>query len=476
MAKEEKKKPVSSITQLIESISPYYSNPDNKPKSYNLIYDSSTEALEPIYFFVLDLMNDFGLAPEKLLDTFASTPGGTHFSEIGMKATRMQEEAQKMLGSVNTVLRSVLNVLYDLRDFKIRLSHYEGLRSKKKGEREAAMLSLKQIWMDKVDIAKGNSSIKAMALGQAGYQTLIDAFLIVKDEDIKGGDGKELDLNDRIKRIVKARIIEFNYWLSNSEKELQKRYDIEKSYLKSQVSSLKLYIRWIKPYLQTAAQLEMKDNPTEAALVSIFNTVKLELTLLGKNEIKPGDLALAGEFPREFKQMAEKGKFKRKYYSCVLVDFTFRAIPRQGGIFSGRSEISLKGYALNEEEYKKLKQEWENSYLRDALTLIRGATDDSIEKMQEEIESYLEEDEPKDKKEKEKSNDQSNPFLALIGHYESSSPKSKDKKKDEKIDNVTPDSWVEKNYFRKKAVEDSDGKAFTLFDIYKKVHGMASFT
>ena len=36
--------------------------------------------------------------------------------------------------------------------------------------------------MDKVDIAKGNSSIKAMALGQAGFQTLMDAFLFVKDE------------------------------------------------------------------------------------------------------------------------------------------------------------------------------------------------------------------------------------------------------------------------------------------------------
>ena len=33
-----------------------------------------------------------------------------------------------------------------------------------------------------VDINKGNSSIKAMALGQAGFQTLIDAFLASKDE------------------------------------------------------------------------------------------------------------------------------------------------------------------------------------------------------------------------------------------------------------------------------------------------------
>ena len=72
-------------------------------------------------------------------------------------------------------LRSVLNIIYDLKEFRIRLSHYDDLKTEKK---EAAILALKQIWMDKVDIQKGNSSIKAMALGQAGFQTLIDAFLL----------------------------------------------------------------------------------------------------------------------------------------------------------------------------------------------------------------------------------------------------------------------------------------------------------
>ena len=56
-------------------------------------YDTTAETVEAIYFFILDLMNDFGLNVEKLVDNFTSTPGSQHFSEMGMKATRMQEEA-----------------------------------------------------------------------------------------------------------------------------------------------------------------------------------------------------------------------------------------------------------------------------------------------------------------------------------------------------------------------------------------------
>ncbi|MEX2017509.1 MAG: hypothetical protein WD876_03480, partial [Candidatus Pacearchaeota archaeon] len=293
-----------------------------KPISeHKLIYDSSSETLEPIYFFILDLMNDFGLSPEKYVDTFTSSPGSGHFSELGQKATAMQQQGTKLLADINTVLRSILNIIYDLREFKIRLQSYEDFRSKDKNRAQAAVLSLKQIWLDKVDIQKGNSSVKAMALGQAGFQTLIDAFLFINSVE----DADNLDLNERVKRIAKARILEFNDWLQNSGNELKKRYEIEKTYLKSQVNSLKLYARWAKPYLRAAMKLEMKEYGREQpALVKVFNTLLLELTLLGKSELKVRELALEGKLPSEFKNL----KLKKNFLSCVLVDFRFRGIPQ----------------------------------------------------------------------------------------------------------------------------------------------------
>ncbi|MCK4647835.1 hypothetical protein KAT24_02810, partial [Candidatus Pacearchaeota archaeon] len=390
--------------------------------------------------------------------------------ELGQRATIMQQQATKILGDTNTVLRSVLNIIYDLKEFRIRLEHYKGLKSKDENEKDSSILALKQLWMDKVDIAKGNSSIKAMALGQAGFQTLIDAFLVAKD--IKDVD--KIDLNDRIKRILKPRILEFNSWVEQSEKELSKRYELEKNYLKSQVNSLKLYSRWVKPYLIAAQQLESKQGGREPALVKTFNTILLELTLIGKRKIDAKEESLKGNFPKDFIKL----KPKRDYYNCILVDFIFRGIPQRAGqqphyTFGGKAEITFRGYALNEDELKKFEEELEKSEVNDVLTLIEGTTTESLEQLQEEINFFLEENENKGEKTKPK--DESNPFFALIGKYDKKEGK-KEEDKEKKKTIIKPDDFIESEHLRAFAAENAKETSFDLFDIYKKSHGMPSYT
>jgi len=470
---------VKAIHEIIQEISPYYAKRTKQFKEkkdglidhieetkHLLVYDSSTETLEPIYFWLVDLMNNIFSDVTKLVDNFSSSPGSGHFSELSGKATIMQQQGQNMLAQVNTILRSVLNIIYDLKDFRIRLQSYNDLKSEDKNRKEAADLSLKQIWMDKVDIQKGNSSVKAMALGQAGFQTLIEAFLVAKDAE----SAEKIDLNDRVKRIVKARIEEYNIWLSQSEKELRKRYELERTYLKSQVNSLKLYSRWAKPYLKAAFALEQKEQGRNPDFVNAFNTILLELTLLGKSEIKP---------PKEIGNI----KLARKYYKCTLVDFYFRGIPQRVSqqshfAFGGRTEVTFRGYVLNEDELKKLEKEIEKSDLGDVLNLIEGTTTESIDKLQEEIDFFIKEKDEGEKK-KEKPKDTSNPFLALIGHYDKG-----EKKKDEKSNNkksnddkpVKPDNWTEKAQVRPFVAGETKTQTFDIFDIYKKAHQMASYT
>ena len=483
---------VATISQIIGKVNPKlyadngkdllkkYGSPDainsdeinEKPLSeHKLVYDSSSETLEPVYFFIVDLMNDLGLNPEKLVDNFSSSPGSGHFAELGQRATVMQQQGAKILGDVNTVLRSVLNIIYDLKEFRIRLNSYDALKSEKK---EAAILALKQLWMDKVDINKGNSSIKAMALGQAGFQTLISAFLFVKDSK----EVEKVDLNEVVKRILHARILEFNDWLLHSEGELRKRYNLEKTYLGSQVNSLKLYARWAKPYLKAAQELEMKEYGKEPALVKAFNTIILELTLLGKKEIKVHDEVLSGNFPKEIEKMKTQ-----KYYSCVLVNFRFRGIPQRVSqqshyVFGGRAEVSFKAYVLREDELKKLNEELDASDIGDVLKLIEGSTGESMAQLQDEINSFLEEKE-EDSKESVKSEDDSNPFTALIGGYDSKSESKKSEKKSEvkkeKV-KIKPENYAEKEYIRKLASKNAEETAFRVFDTYKKAHGMPSYT
>jgi len=484
---------VATLPQIIGKINPLlyaengkellkeYGSAENIPSEkvtpkplakHTLVYDSSAETLEPIYFFILDLMNDFGLAPQKYIDNFSSSPGSGHFGELGQRATIMQQQAAKLMGDVNTVLRSVLNVIYDLKEFRIRLQSYDDLKT---GDKDSAILSLKQIWMDKVDITKGNSSLKAMGLGQAGFATLIDAFLAAKD--LKDVD--KLDLNDRVKRILKPRIHEFYSWLTQSESELRKRYELEKTYLKSQVNSLKLYSRWAKPYLRVAQELESKDMGREAALVKTFNTIILELTLLGKNKIDVESAALQGDLPRELKKM----KIKRGYNGCVLVEFRFRGIPqRMGGqqahyTFGGRTEVTFMSYALNDDELKKIDEELEKSDVSDVLKLVEGATTESLDQLDSEINFFLEE-EPQEKI-KSKSTDSSNPFFALIGKYNEKEPKKKEASTEtvkKVLGPVQPDTFIEKTQLRAFAAHKASATTFELFDVYKKAHSMVSYT
>lgn len=440
--------------------------------SHTIIYDSSAEGLEPIYFYLVDLMSDiFSLKPEKLVDNFSSSPGSGHFAELGQRATIMQQQASKIMGDVNTVLRSVLNIIYDLKEFRIRLEHYNKLKSKDEKDREAAKLSLKQLWMDKVDITKGNSSIKAMAM-QGGFQTLIHAFLSaneVKDVD-------KLDLNDVVKRILKPRVQEFNIWMEQSGEELKKRYELERTYLRSQVNSIQLYSRWVKPYLVAAQQLEMKEQGRNPAMVKSFNTIILELTLLGKKELDVPNEALKGNLSKEFTN-PKIMKGLKKYYSCILVDLTFRGIPQRVSqqahySFGGRTDFTIKSYVMNEDQLNKFEEVLAKSEINDVLKLIEGATTESLKQLQEDIDFFLGEKSSEEKR--EKSVDTSNPFLALFGRY-NEQPKKEEKSGNKKVI-VRPETFIEKKFLRPLAEENAVNTAFTIFDVYKKAHAMPSYT
>jgi len=466
---EKEAKVIDSIQDLIKDISPYYAK-EGDPTVHTLTYESYTESLEPIYYFVLDLMSDFGLKPEKLIDNFSPSPGSSEFGELGTRASVMQQQGSAMLEKINAVLRSVLNILYDLKDFRIRLQSYDDLHASDANIKKSARLALKQLWMDKVDIEKGASSLKGMV--QQGFPILIDAFLSVNNAK----DAEKIDLNDRIKRILFPRVQEFNHWVEQSERELRNRYEIEKNYLKSQVNSLKLYSRWAKPYLLSAKKLEQKASK-DAALVNAFNRTILQLTLLGKRKLKVKDEAISGNFPSDFAKDSFLRKMKRDYYSCVLVDFVFRAVPQGtkagGSTYIGRVDIQFRGYSLNDQEMAKLEQEMEKSDLGDVLRLVNGITDDSLKQIQEDIDFFLEENNPEEKEKKAK--DDSNPFLALIGFYNKPTEKSKPSTKEKDVV-VEKETYFEKTFLRSHTINTAEETAFKLFDIYKKAHGMPSYT
>lgn len=450
----------------------------NPVEKHTLNYDSFGESLEPIYFWIVD--NARG-KKTKLVDNFSATPSSGLFGELGMRATKMQEEAMKILGSVNVVIKSALNIIYDLKEFKMRLETYKDFKSSDKAKKNAAYLSLKQIWLDKVDINRGNTSIKAMAQ-QFDYVTLIDAFMAAESTAqlniTKEGEKGYIDLNERVRRLLLQRFGDFERWIGESEQELTKRFNIEKNYLKSQMASLKLYVRWLKPYLKAAKDMEMTQRDGNADLVNVFNTSILELKLLVEGD-KPQDVTeqiTSGDLPNTFKKLIEKKQIK-EFYTIMTVELSFRQAPERmqqsgGGYgFRGKVDVTFASYALDKTELEIFKKAMEVDDDLDAESLIEQATGESMNLIEKDIREFLEDEKKKDDEgEKE---DDINPFTALFSFLKLDEIVEK-KKEDKDYSKMSKDDDHNK-IVRSLALISARRGCRKLYDIYKKTHGMPAF-
>ena len=438
--------------------------------SFQFLFDAPTSQLEPTYFWLLDFMKDRSGFKEivKVTDNFMSSPGSGHFGEIGMRATKMQEEGMKILGLMNQVIKTIVNLVYDLKEFEIRINNYKRAKADDKKEVESALLALKQIWLDNVDMKKGNTGIKAMTFSQYSFATLLDAFMMVNSKE----DVDKLDLNDRVKRLLEQRIQEFSDWRDLSEKEINKRYEVEKSYLRTEVESLKLYASWARPYLKAAEDLKMKGfENNDPSLVNTFNTAMFELVIMGHKEVKVDGKQEAKDngMPPEFLE-----RKRRKYYQMILVGFEFRGLPQrisQRGDygFGGRIRITMDAYALNEDEKKILEKKIKDDNQDFAFKLIEDASTNPLNQLKEDLDRFLGDKEEKKKEEAKKKED--NPFSALWNIFKFS--KANDKKGEIDVKLLKADSYIEQ-YFRNLASNSAKGTVFAIYDIYKKAHGQAS--
>lgn len=498
---EEEKK----YQEMIAEISPYYKykkslvarkvlGAEIPANVFKLSYSSSAESMEPVYFWLLDFMDGtLGGNVEKISDTFQSTVGSGHFSELMGKATRMQEEGMKVMQTIGVLIKSVINIIYDLKQFEIRLHDYDVANGKdKKANKDSGILALKQTWLDNVDIKRGNSSMKAMTFSQQGaFVTLLNAFFMVNSEE----DIKKADLNEIVKRLLSQRLQEFLEWKKYSELELKKRYDIERHWLKSQVESLKLYSRWATPYFEAAETLRMNQDRTSPDLVNAFNSIVMKLVLFKKDPINientVNDRDWTTKIPRSLIKLTETGKI-RKFFACNIIEFRFRGIPTREGqhyAFGGRTDVAMRSFGLNEEEVELFKDKLKESELNTALKLAQSVTQDSLKEIEKDIEYFTKTVDERDKsEEKEENKSDVNPFSALLGLgtlWGNTSDKKPEKKEDKealkkkekleklKKNGVKPDNYYEK-VVRNLAELKAKKTAFALYDVYKKSHGMGS--
>jgi hypothetical protein len=418
---------------------------------------------------------------EKLTDNFTSSPGSGHFSEMGTRLTKLQEEGMKTYGLLNQTIKNVINLLYDLKEFEIRLAHYKDAKSEDPKQKEGGALALKQIWLDNVDMKRGRGAIHQMA-NEMGFSTLREVFMIANSiDDLKKMSSEEGLINEQVMRILIPRLTEFLKWREYSEKELTKRFKIEKTYLKTQVETIKLQASWIRPYLKAAAELRQKGFDKNPALVNAFSTTMFELTLFGKRKINFEDEVKSGNLPPGFRNY----KLKRDYYSCTLITMTFRGhvgqrVTQKGDYsfaMGGRVDMTFDSYALNEEETNLFEKELSKQDIEESFKFIENTAEESLEQLKEDIDHFLTKEDEIEEKEKEKKNqDDTNPFSALFGFFKKSDKAKKAKKQKKEISElkqIKKDNFIEKSV-RGLAVEGAKKSTYLVYNIYKKAHGMAS--
>jgi len=447
----------------------------NPFEQHKIVYEADDALLEQIYIWIIDniIKRDFfEEGTEKLVDNFVASPGSSYFGEWSTRASQMQQQATSMLGAANQVLKSVLNLIYDLREFKLRLDPYDKLKSKKEVEKEAAILSLKQIWLDTVDMKRGNTAIKALAVSGRegpGFVTLLDAFMAADIYDLE--KVKKMDLNEIVKKVLLQRVFEFNKWITESENDLKKRFEIEKVYLKSQVNSVRLYSRWIKPYLKAATLVEQRGSPS-AALVAAFNMVLFELVLIAKHRYQPAVEVKKGLLPKMFETY--KTYNSRKYIPMAVVEVNFRSTPTKVGQhhrYTGKAEITFTSYALNDDELALLRNQLEKDDLGDAMKFIEGATEESLKQIKDDIEEFIGEGEKKEEEEekKKKEAEETNPFSALFSFF----TKPKEEKKEKALWPIVKDGDYEK-VIRSGAIIDARRRTLKTYNEFKKANNMVT--
>jgi len=452
------------------------------PISYEYELHSFNISLEPYYFWILDFMKKtLGLTVEKIGEELGASVVSQFFGEMSARRQFLEKRGMEILGSVNTVIKSIINLLYDLRELDRRLAVYKDLKSEDEKEREAARITLKRVWMDEVDIKKGPGSINSLTT-QKGFEfiTLRDAFLQVNSL----ADIEKVDLNERVKRILKDRFKEYQKWEEESYKELTQRRKLELSYLKAQVESLRLYSLWARPYLRAAQMLQFKEAKLgDPELIQAFdqNFITIKLRAYSKKYLKEFYKAGPGGLPKKYKPpefIPEKKKAALKaekagphIYTVYEVSFTFRSRPAMvtqsggSGVYRqfGMINIKFEGYLLRPDEFKQLKKMEEV----EAMKFIEGLTKESLAAMREDLEKYLGEIEKLEEKKKEESKPKPiiDRILGIGG--ESSEGESK-------ITFFSTQKLMEEQA-KELALPGAMELLFTIYDVFKKAHKELSF-
>jgi hypothetical protein len=238
---------------------------------------------------------------------------------------------------------------------------------------------------------------------------------------------------------------------------------IEQGLLRSKIESLKLYARWLGPYLKQARELA-QNTKGSASLVNLFNSTVAEVTLLVLREYPVNEDVDRGDLPR-FLLKARR----RDVYSVLLLEFKFRAAPERtaGGAYGyrGRFELTVTSYALNAGELAVLRQALDQDNLDATMQALAGDSGKAIAELVKQVENLVTEP----PKETEPNPEDSNPFASLFAFKNTfGSQNQKAETGGKTLQPLVPDTEIEQ-VIRSQAILDARRRCLRLYNRCKLV-------
>jgi len=424
--------------------------PDNGKDRFKLILESMGTGVEKYYFWITRFMKEepdhgLGLEVEKIKDVFGASAGSSFHSQLGTKASAIQQQLSTYLAQIGQMVKSIYPQVRELRLLDERIEYYE---ASDKGD-ESAEIALKSIWIEQVEQGMQNPNSVYSLARQVGFITLPDLFFkinVKKPSDVDKAI-KTTEAPKKVRDVLAKKLYAYYQWKDNTRREMKHRREFMVKSLRQHYNVIKLYMSWLRPYLKTLRSLEMRGDIYDSDIVNAFETSKLELELIAKG----------------------KGK---KYIPCIRVQMTFITRPelsytQQGQrqpTHMGRTEITLEPYVVTQEQiddYKKKIDEEDIDFVASIDASMDALKDDLVKYLKEAEEGPEEEEKPKRPKA-----DYLGPAKGLAQGFMHMLPAGKKKHMKQQAET--------ENEEKKKAEKTVAKLTFLVYDIFKKVNGMMS--
>ena len=127
-------------------------------------------------------------------------------------------------------------------------------------------------------------------LQKVGFLTLPDLFFSMNPKDgVKGIDAavksaKENGVNEKVGGVLAKKLYAYYDWKEKTYAEMKHTKQFKVSYLRQHYNSIRLYMNWVRPYLQNIRQLQMHGSVNDADIVSAFETSKIYVELMAQKK------------------------------------------------------------------------------------------------------------------------------------------------------------------------------------------------